>query len=134
MKQNTISKIFISNPKKLEETLQRLIKLVIDSATHIPMYRKLYGGILKLQSLSDYERLPITNWYTYTQNKDVIKIVKNPWNMMGVLCPWNMENSHYPPVIPYSNLDEEYILDRCKWIVEYIGIKKEESSISNLPT
>lgn len=67
--------------------VDRLHKLVVEAAAEIPLYTDLYGQNPRVDSLSDFRRLPIINKQSFARLEDVSKTVCNPWDMVGPFAP-----------------------------------------------
>ena len=110
----------------MNEKINRLHRLVVEAASNIPMYRAVYGENPSINTLADFEQLPITNIETFAQLGDVSKAVRNPWEMFTSFVPWNTDQLRFPLSVLHSKNDEKSLVDRLNWIMEFVGLQKNE--------
>ncbi len=115
-----------SNALDSRDIVLRLEKLVREAAKEISLYQDLYGHDPRVKSLSDFEKLPIVNKDTFTKLGDVSKTVCDPWDMVGPFAPWKAEGNRFPLPVLHDDTDEESLIERLRWIMQYIGSKTSE--------
>lgn len=109
-----------------KDIVLRLDKLVREAAKDISLYQALYEKNPRIKSLSDFEKLPIVNKDTFMKLGDVSKTVCNPWDMVGPFAPWNAEETRFPLPVLHDDTDEESLIERLRWIMQYIGLQTSE--------
>ncbi len=120
-------KLFLgSKTLNLREIIKRLHNLVSEAASKIPMYQALYGKTPSIKTLTDFRQLPIINRQTFAELGDVSKAVSDPWDIVGPYAPWNAERNRFPLPVLHNDTDEEGLIERLSWIMEYIGFERSE--------
>ncbi len=102
--------------------LQRVVSYV----GNIPIFRDIYPQKPQLNSIEDFQRLPLTSRATYARLGRLSDAVQNPWDMTGSLSPWDCNGPCFPTTVLQGAEDEQSLQERAQFLLRQMGLDKKE--------